>query len=84
MSNYAPIAYTYDADVHCPTCAFAAFGIDENGFVPEDAEDSEGNPIGAVAPWDEWWSNDFYEGNKVARLYCGTCHELIEEMELED
>lgn len=60
-----PIAYTYEADVHCPGCAVRRFGHDENGFVPEDAVDGEGNPVGAVAPWDE---------RDPAGAYCGTCH----------
>jgi len=75
-----PIAYTYEADHHCPGCAFAAFGRDEHGFVPEDAVDSEGNPIGAVAPWDEWY--EIGEGNQT--LVCGTCGGVIETYEEDD
>ena len=66
-----PIAYTYEADTHCPGCAFKRFGRDENGFVPENAEDSEGNGVGVIAPWDEW------EGV----LACGTCGGVIREAE---
>lgn len=72
-----PIAYAYEADHHCPGCAFQAFGQDEHGFVPEDARDSEGNPIGAVAPWDEWWNVG--EGNQT--LSCGTCGGEIDTYE---
>lgn len=50
----APIAYTYEADVHCPSCAAARFGLDDQGFVPAGVTDAEGNEPGAVAPWDEW------------------------------
>lgn len=78
---YEPIAYTYDADTHCESCAEKAFGRNENGFI--EGEDSEGNPVGAISPWDEWYANDVYEGNEVAVLYCGTCGEVIEELELE-
>jgi hypothetical protein len=64
-----PIGYTYEADTHCLGCAFNLFGMDSHGFVPEDAVDSEGNGVGAIAPWDEW------EGE----LYCGTCHGPIND-----
>jgi hypothetical protein len=73
----APIAYTYEADHHCPGCAAAAFGVDEDGGIPESAEDSEGNPIGAVAPWDEW--QNIGEGSQT--LACGTCGGIIDEYE---
>lgn len=49
-----PVAYTYDAAEHCPGCTAERFGVDADGWIPESARDSEGNPIGAVAPWDEW------------------------------
>lgn len=62
-----PIAYTYEADTHCPGCAFERFGRDANGFVPASARDGEGNPVGAIAPWDE-------ASNSVV---CGTCGVVI-------
>lgn len=62
-----PIAYTYDADVHCPDCSFSRFGRDLNGFVPETERDSDGNPIGVIAPWD----------SEIEHLSCGTCHVQI-------
>lgn len=66
-----PIAYTYDADTHCPSCAFSKFGRDSLGFVPANATDREGNGIGAVAPWElgEW-----PEG-----ITCGDCLRVIVE-----
>ncbi len=76
-----PIAYTYDADYHCPGCAFARFGQDENGFVPEDATDDEGNPVGAVAPWDEWWEPS---EKGPQSLVCGTCLGVVTELPGED
>lgn len=69
-----PIAYTYEASEHCPTCAAARFGVDEDGWIPEDARDSEGNPVGAVAPWDEWERS----------LVCGTCFGVIREHDDEE
>lgn len=78
--SHDPIAYTYEADHHCPDCAFKRFGRDEHGFVPEDATDGEGNPVGAVAPWDEWQS---FEGGPET-LACGTCGAVIEEYEGEE
>ena len=78
MTTYDPIAYTYDADYHCPACAFDRFGRDDHGFVPETATDTYGELIGAVAPWDEW--QDIDDGPQV--LACGTCHEIIDEWEV--
>ena len=49
----APVAYTYEAAVHCPECTGARFGATAEGWIPEDAVDREGNGIGAIAPWDE-------------------------------
>jgi hypothetical protein len=76
------IAYTYEADHHCVPCALARFGQDENGWVPENAEDGESNPVGAVFEWDEWYANDAYEGNDNATLGCGTCGDVITEVDL--
>jgi hypothetical protein len=76
------IAYTYDADHHCERCACARFGQDEHGWVPDTATDSEGNEVHALFSTDEWWGNDAYEGNATATLACGTCGEIIEEIQL--
>lgn len=65
-----PIAYTYEAAYHCPDCTEARFGVDDSGFPPEDARDGEGNPIGAVAPWDEW---EEYAEPFPQVLTCDTC-----------
>lgn len=70
MKMYEPIAYTYEADYHCPNCAEARFGEG----VPDSAEDSEGNPIGAVSPFDEWWEPDYL----CESLYCGDCHAILD------
>lgn len=77
MGHLDPLAYTYEADYHCWDCATSRFGVDENGFVPWNAEDSEGNPVGIVAPWDEWRSDPDYEECEV--LVCGDCEKWIEE-----
>lgn len=66
---HRPVAYTYQADYHCPDCTFKAHGQDDHGYPPEDAEDAEGNPIGAVAPWDEWW----WQSDEPEALYCADC-----------
>lgn len=71
------LAYTYEADYHCPSCATERFGLDEHGFVPVDALDAEGNPIGALAPWEEWQQ---YDGGREI-LACGTCGDVIDEYE---
>lgn len=44
--------------------------------------DSENNPIHAMLDNEEWYANDIYEGNSKATLVCGTCGEVIEEMDL--
>lgn len=52
------IAYTYEADVHCPACANQRFGLyirfprDEHG-IPLDSKDREGNPVRPVFVTDE-------------------------------
>lgn len=81
MSDNAPIAYTYEADYHCPSCTEARFGRDEWGWIGGDAEDDEGNPVGAVAPWDEWWEPS---ETGPQSLVCGTCREVVLELEAED
>lgn len=77
-----PIAYTYEADHHCPTCAARAFGVDpETGFIPETARDYESNPIGAVFPWDEWHEPSEHAAQT---LNCGTCGVLIDTVDARD
>lgn len=84
MSDYDPIAYTYDADYHCPGCAESRFGRDPvygsiaitSAGVP--CLDSEGNEVGAVAPWNEWWE-PLEPLPQV--LSCGTCLSEITTLE---
>jgi hypothetical protein len=73
--RYDPIAYTYEADTHCAHCAEERFGRSERGFIAENAIDREGNPVGVIAPWDEW-ADTSYAGTAV--LACGTCGDAIE------
>jgi hypothetical protein len=75
QGSHDPIAYTYNAAVHCPVCAARAFGVDDNGFIPENATDGEGNLVGVIAPWDEW-HEPFEPMPQV--LACDTCHGIIE------
>lgn len=70
--KHDPIAYTYEAGTHCPACAEKRFGLDEFGFIA--GVDSEGNEVGAIAPWDEW--HDPEGGEQF--LECGTCRDIIE------
>lgn len=71
--NHSPIAYTYDADYHCPECAGKRFGpAGEPTIIPEGAIDSEGNPVGVVSPWDEWWEPTLPECQTLACSDCGT------------
>lgn len=77
-----PIAYTYEADVHCPDCArqrFPASYTSESDLhgVKIDATDNEGNPIHAVMPYDEL-PTDLRDEDGGQRTYnCGDCHEVI-------
>ena len=73
-----PIAYVYEADYHCESCAEKRFGRDSDGWIT--GVDSEGNEVGVVAPWDEWYSG--YDDSGKAVLACGTCGEVIEEVDL--
>lgn len=67
----APIAYAYEADWHCPTCAVARFGADEHGFVREGAEDEAGNEPAALAPFDEWIEPQIEEAQVLSCSDCG-------------
>jgi hypothetical protein len=65
--SHAPIAYTYEADVHCPACARARFG---KALDDPDTEDNEANPVGAMFECDE---------HDPAGEYCGDCGEEVAE-----
>ena len=67
-----PIAFTYEADHHCPRCTVARFGPDCEGT------DGEGNPVGALFPWDEW-----HEPSEPLPqvLACGTCGDEIDRVD---
>jgi hypothetical protein len=72
-----PIAYTYEADMHCVPCALARFGPEpDRPWVREDAIDAEGNPVGAISPWDEWCDLRA-PGRQV--LACATCRSVVSE-----
>ncbi len=78
-----PIAYTYESDYHCSACAIARFGTGDTGigadrWPPETARDNEGNPIGAVAPWDEWWEPSEVS---VQVLTCSDCQGELDRWE---
>lgn len=66
------IAYTYEADMHCPACTFARFGREEPGDecdaygIPYEVVDREGNPVRPVFSTDE---NDW--------THCGDCFEEL-------
>jgi hypothetical protein len=75
-SDPRPIAYTYDADTHCPACAEARFGRCADGFVACCTRDSEGNGPGAIFSWDEWCEPS-EPGMHI--LACGTCGGVIRE-----
>jgi hypothetical protein len=82
------IAYTYDADYHCIDCTKDYLGTKPKANWAkfhegeEEVEDSEGNPLHPVFDTDEWYANDIYEGRKHATLSCGTCGDIIREIDL--
>lgn len=71
--KHDPIAYVYEADHHCPDCTYARFGADDDGWIAmkdgEPCVDGEGNPVGALAPWDEW---QCFDGEREV-LGCSDC-----------
>ena len=76
-----PIAYTYEADHHCPDCAEERFGrCDEHAQIACCVKDNEGNEPGAVFSWTEWQS---FSG-ECESLACGDCHSILDEAHLDD
>ena len=67
-----PIAYTYEADTHCPQCAEKRFGLHNNLI---SGTDSEGNEVGVIAPWDEWHCEDSLV---MQTLACATCATVLD------
>lgn len=57
------LAWTYEADIHCASCARKRFG---DALDNPDTEDSEGNPLHPVYSW-----------NMEQQEYCGDCLEEI-------
>ena len=78
--KYDPIAYQYEADLHCPSCAEERFGRGPYGHIAENSTDREGNPVSIIAPWDEW-ADVTVAG--VHTLECGTCECVIDTMAVE-
>lgn len=79
--KHDPIAYVYEADHHCPECTYKRFGADDEGWIAmQDGEpcvDGEGNPVGVLAPWDEWQSFD----GGLETLACADCGYVIDTYE---
>lgn len=72
------IAYTYEADYHCASCAEARFGRDENGDIPEDAEDNEGNTVGVLFVHQEWHEPSI---DTEQILSCSDCNAELDVIE---
>lgn len=73
-----PIAYTYDAALHCPRCAVKRFGSDVLTS-SEGLEDNEGNEPGIVSSIDEWWEPS-EQGSQT--LVCDDCGDEIDTYEV--
>lgn len=67
------VAYTYEADTHCPGCTKASFGDDGMGH--SYGVDAEGNEIHPIFGWDPGWHDDTVE---CEALVCGTCNGVID------
>jgi len=81
---YDPLAYTYEADVHCPDCAEERFGrggtVDGGpGFIAEGSHDSEGNEVGAIFVWDSWHQ----DSSQCETLSCSDCHMELDRVHCE-
>jgi hypothetical protein len=68
----------YEADHHCPACTFKRFGADADNWIAGNAVDGEGNPVGVIAPWDEWISGD----GENETLACGDCGAILDTYEV--
>ena len=68
MSETHSIGYTYEADHHCGACTVIRFGSTEG-------VDDEGNDVGAVLSWDEWYN----VGAECQTLACGDCGSILDE-----
>jgi hypothetical protein len=72
-----PIAYTYEADVHCEYCAKERFEPCEGNHYLV-GEDSEGNEITPIHAFETTLNedHDYSEGPNISA--CGTCGRIIE------
>lgn len=83
------IAYAYEADIHCPSCARARFGVNpdsdsytpsesDSNYIPFNVKDNEGNTIHPVFSTDETPA-DIKPENGGYDLCCGDCFVMIRE-----
>lgn len=77
------LGFTYDADIHCVSCAQERFGdIGYPDIIPTDSEDSEGNEPGAIFNDGAW-----YDGNgnpDCETLACSDCRALMDTVHSAD
>lgn len=85
MRSYDIVAYTYQADVHCPECIAQMFGgsiLDSAETMLDRAAESAG-----IDRYDEssYDSDDFpkvvFCDQVESTEYCGTCHAVILEVD---
>ena len=69
-----PIAYTYEGDHHCYSCTIEQFGTTDLADDGTPVIDREGNTVGAVFSWDEWYN--IGEGEQT--LVCGDCFDELD------
>ena len=69
------VGFTWEADIYCLDCTRERFGEPSDPVSPWlDVADSEGNPVGAVFPFDEF---DYAP-------HCGGCGTPIDAVALEE
>jgi len=82
------LAFTYSADHYCDDCLTKK--VNPSGRTDScpawwECRDSEGNMVGAVYDYDEWWEPSITD--EIQYLACGDCEEILDThtpMELYD
>ena len=72
------LAYLYDGGIHCVECAERRFGREEELTA---SRDTDGQPVGELEVWDEWWDATL---PLCQFLDCSTCGARIDESHAEE
>lgn len=68
------VGYTFDADTYCPDCTAKRYADKwtKDGWISEDAVDSENNPVHPIFAESEWDSP----------AHCSDCHTMLDGISL--